>query len=126
LLRWTVLALCLLCGACSTAEITYKDLPPGDATRGMSLFNQSINGAPTCASCHAITDARLAGPGLAGYAVHAAGRVASLSAEAYTVQSLVRPAAYVVEGYTNLMYAQYGERLSKQQIADLVAYLLSL
>lgn len=120
------MALCLLLlTACSTPEVRYADLPAGDAGRGMALFNESITGAPTCASCHLLTEARLTGPGMAGFKAHAGARVAGLSAEDYTVQSIVRPAAYIVDGYPNSMYANYADRLSKQQIADLVAYLLT-
>jgi hypothetical protein len=39
-------------------------------------------------------------------------------------QSVVQPAAYIVSGFGNVMFNQYAQRLSAQQIADLVAYLL--
>jgi hypothetical protein len=38
----------------------------------------------------------------------------------------MRPADYLVNGFGNSMYNQYGQRLSPQQIADLTAYLLTL
>ncbi|PJF21507.1 MAG: hypothetical protein CUN56_10710 [Phototrophicales bacterium] len=99
-------------------------LPVGDAERGSLLFQQSIGGAPTCASCHTLNDQRLTGPGLAGYGERAATTVSGQSAEVYTYQAIVRPAAHVVAGYSNIMYTEYSRKLNQQQIADLIAFLL--
>ena len=38
----------------------------------------------------------------------------------------MRPAQYLVSGYANLMYADYDERLETADIADLIAYMLTL
>jgi hypothetical protein len=63
---------------------------------------------------------------LQGYAAVAATRVEGLSAEAYTRESIMRPAAFLVSGFPNVMYNQYAQRLTPQQMADLIAYLLTL
>ncbi len=116
----------VLLSACSSPGSSAADLPAGDATRGEALFTESIAGAPTCASCHALDDSKLMGPGLQGYAERAIMRHEEISADDYTYTSIVQPAGYIVEGYPNSMYAQYEQRLTAQQIADLIAYLLTL
>ena len=118
----------LLIAACSPANssATMADLPPGNADNGEVLFAQSIGGAPACTTCHHLDDTKLVGPGLQGYAERAIIRVAEVSAEDYTYTSIVQPAAHVVEGYVNTMYPQYAQRLTPQQTADLIAYLLTL
>ncbi|MGJ3238669.1 MAG: c-type cytochrome [Anaerolineae bacterium] len=103
-----------------------ESLPQGNAQRGEALFVESINTTPSCSSCHALTEQSILGPGLAGYQHVAGERVEGLSADAYTYQAIVRPASHLVEGYGNLMYTEYGSRLSDQELADLIAYLLTL
>ena len=56
----------------------------------------------------------------------AAARVAGQSAREYLYWSILRPGRYVVAGYSNIMYAGYEERLEAADIADLIAYLLTL
>jgi cytochrome c553 len=98
--------------ACASADVKVADLPPGDAARGQALFTQSVNGAPPCMGCHGLNGEKLS-------------QVAGLSAGEFTLQSITRPAAHITEGYSNLMYTQYGEKFSKQQLSDLVAWLLT-
>lgn len=119
----------LLIAACSptaSGADSAVSLPPGDAERGAALFDQSINGAPPCSTCHTLDGTVRAGPSLQGYADHAPAHAGDASLEDYTYTSIVQPAAYVVEGFSNIMYAQYGRQLTPQQIADLIAYLLTL
>jgi mono/diheme cytochrome c family protein len=117
----------LLLAACSPAQGgSAKDLPPGDVSRGAQLFTQAINGAPTCSSCHTLDGTTLVGPSLRGYKATAPTRIGNTSAEDYTYKSIVQPAAHVVSGFANTMYNQYAQRLTPQQISDLLAYLLSL
>ncbi len=121
-----ILTTLLLLAACGSQPLDLSDWPEGDPARGEMLFAESINGAPTCISCHALSDQGGVGPGLAGYAEIAGERVEGQSAEAYTYLAIVRPSAHIVSGYGNLMYAEYRSRLSDQQVADLMAYLLNL
>ncbi len=117
----------LLLVACSPPGPSIDEsLPPGDIERGASLFTQSVSGAPACSTCHTVDGTTSVGPTLAQFSVTASTRVNGLSPEDYTHHSIVRPAAYVVSGFGNSMYPQYAQRLTQQQIADLVAYLLSL
>jgi mono/diheme cytochrome c family protein len=117
----------ILLAACSpgTAD-SAESLPPGDAVRGAELFSETVNGAPACSTCHTLNGDSLVGPSFQDYAENAATRVSDLSAEEYTYTSIVRPPAHIVSGFSNSMYGQYARRLTSRQIADLVAYLLSL
>ncbi len=114
------------------ADITVA-LPDGDPAHGKSLSEGSLG----CASCHVLTavgpkwaaeggepgigtraEARFQATGYAGSAT---------SAEQYLFESIVLPNANVVEGFQpNLMPQNYADRLSAQDAADLIAYMLSL
>lgn len=124
--RHILFALGMVLAACSGTAPAPPDLPAGNAESGARLFSQSINGAPACSSCHTLDGTSLTGPSLQGYAERAATRVSGISAEEYTYTSIVQPPAHIVSGFGNLMYNQYGQRLSAQQLADLIAYLLTL
>ena len=120
-----VLVLVAACSpAASGADIT--DLPPGDAERGARLFTEAVDGAPPCSTCHTLDGTAQTGPSLDDYATVAGERVEGQSAEEYTHTSIIRPAAHVVPGHSNSMFNQYGRHLTPQQIADLIAYLLTL
>ena len=118
----------LLISGCSNANsiADVDSLPEGNAEQGAVLFAESINGAPTCATCHHVTDEPFVGPALAGYSQRAATTVEGLSAVEYTYNSIVRPASHIVNGYANVMYPQYASKLSNQALADIIAYLLTL
>jgi mono/diheme cytochrome c family protein len=119
----TILLLAFTMAACSSA-------PVGDAQRGADLFAKGANGAPQCGACHQTTKARGvsfgAGPSLAEIAERAGERIEGMSAEQYLRQSIEDPAAYLVNGFGAIMYADYAKAYTKQQIDDLVAYLLTL
>ncbi len=121
-----LLAVLAACGGAPPSGSGFADLPSGDVARGAALFAESVSGAPTCASCHTVDDQTLIGPGLQGYGARAAMRVPGQAAGEYTYHSITQPASYVVGGFGNTMYAQFGRQLSAQQIADLIAYLLTL
>ncbi len=121
-----LLCLAVLLSACgSTNLLTLDQLPAGDAERGAVLFNESINGAPPCSSCHRPSDEEARVPTLDGFGAIASTRVEGQDARTYAFYSIVDPGRHVVEGYGNAMYP-YGDKLSPQQIADLIAYILSL
>ncbi len=125
--QWLIgcLAGSVILAGCSTPPPAAETLPEGDAANGAVLFTEAINGAPACSVCHTLDGSTVVGPSFQGYATTAATRT-ELSAEAYTYQSIVQPAAHTVSGFANVMYAQYGQKLSQQQLADLIAYLLTL
>ena len=104
-----------------------------DAANGEKLYNQATLGSKSaegCASCHNMdasegdeTDA----PFTAGTATRAESRVPGLSAEEYIMEYIVNPDAYLVEGFeAGSMYQSWGDDLSEEQIADILAYLVTV
>ncbi|WP_162909861.1 c-type cytochrome [Aggregatilinea lenta] len=123
-----ILCVTALFTACSPGELdfSYRDLPPGDPTRGADLFTQSIDGKASCLQCHAVGTGQSAGPPFQAYAATASQCVKQQSAEEYTFYSILRPSKHIVQGYSNIMPSNYAKKLSRQEIADLIAYLLTL
>ncbi|MDX1994002.1 MAG: c-type cytochrome [bacterium] len=136
----SLLMLCLAaCGVIALPETPMESATPeaaaiaqGDAAHGRLLFAEGQDNAPPCVTCHAIGQTALhqfgatIGPNLHRLAERADERVTGLSAEDYIRASIVDPSAYVVEGYSDLMYKAYAEAFSEDDLNDLVAYLLSL
>ncbi len=94
----------------------------GDPVAGQALYN----GALACAGCHMngavapttegtftrVNEVRLLDPQFANY-----------TAQMYLAESIIHPNDYVSPGYgANLMPANFGERLTYQNLADLIAY----
>jgi len=139
-----ILALSFVFAACNSASVqderrarsteipstTQPDVPGGtdmgDPERGAQLFTQSVGGMPSCTTCHALDDAQIVGPGMAGIGARAESRVDGVTAEDYLHTSIIQPGAYVVEGFQNVMPDIYEQSLSEAQIRDLIAYLLTL
>lgn len=108
------------------------ELPPGDAERGRAL----ADGALGCTVCHALTPvgpAWAAAGGQPGLAERAAQHIAApdyagaaTTPEQYLVESVMQPNAYLVEGFDQgVMPADFGDKVTLQQMADLLAYMLS-
>lgn len=125
LLVLTLLMFLAACTANPPTTIPYSALPEtGDVVRGEELFNTQINLAPPCGACHIATNP--ASPLLDGFGAIAGTRVEGQSAREYAFYSIVEPDRYTVEGFgVGIMYNQYDENLSAQDIADLIAYLLT-
>lgn len=99
-----------------------RPLPEGDPAAGQAIFEGEIG----CSGCH-VAGAPTTAPAIAGIASRAGGRVDGMSAEAYIRQSIQQPESYVVEGHTDLMTnLGLGDRLTDQDLADLIAYLMTL
>jgi mono/diheme cytochrome c family protein len=113
----------------STLEATAVVLV-GDAARGDMIFHQGIAPAPACINCHNpnVTGKNgfALGPGLKGISTNAATRVEGLTSEQYIEQSIRHPSAYIVGGFRDIMYPNFSTDYSDQNIADLVAYLMTL
>lgn len=99
-------------------------LPAGDASGGEQVFR----GQGGCSACHSLEPGeRLVGPSLSGVATRAAIRKPDYSAEMYLHESIVNTNAYVVEGFhDSIMPESYANRLTQQELADLVAYLMTM
>lgn len=97
----------------------------GSAVSGEALYDKEFG----CTDCHRggasapdtigtfarIQNERLTEPGFEGYTV-----------AQYIVESVTRPGDYVVEGYSSgLMPVNFGLRMTDQQLADIVAFLVT-
>jgi mono/diheme cytochrome c family protein len=88
---------------------------------GRRIFQQH------CASCHAVEPDRIVvGPSLAGIATHGGTRIEGLDASEYLTQAILDPEAYMVDGFPNLMPANFDRRLRPGDLDALLAYLLTL
>jgi len=97
----------------------------GNAANGKTVFT----GTGGCIVCHTVQGVSTGtiGPELTHIGTVAKIRKPGVDDEAYIRESLVTPSAYVVQGFPDgQMPADLGTRLTKQQIDDLVAYLVSL
>ncbi|MEZ4728061.1 MAG: c-type cytochrome [Caldilineaceae bacterium] len=141
------LLLCVLLAGCGAAEsptstplptATPPPLQPGDAERGVRLFQEPLLGSrpePGCITCHSLQPGvTLVGPSLQGVAARAATVIAdpnyqgtAESAAEYLHESINAPDLYVAPGFVpGLMRPTFAEALTAQEQADLVAYLLTL
>jgi mono/diheme cytochrome c family protein len=102
----------------------FAALPPGDATAGQVVF--SVTGG--CAVCHSLQpDLVIIGPSQSDVATRAVTRRPGYSPELYIYESITRPSAYVVQGFQDgLMPATFRDTLTPQQLADVIAYMMTL
>lgn len=126
-----LLLLPLMLGACQAdppgIAFTELDFALADAGSGEKLFNQSNSEAPACSACHSVTgESSGIGNSLAGLARVAGERVTGQSAREYLYWSVLRPGQQLVAGYSNIMYAAYEDSLEAADLADLIAYMLTL
>jgi cytochrome c551/c552 len=129
---WLVLASCSPPRLAATAtplvdtiealQAELQALPPGDAASGQMVF-----AAVGCVACHSLQPGvKIVGPSLAGVATRAPGRRPGYSADLYLYESITRPNAYIVDGFSpNIMPQNFRQILRPQQIADLIAFLMT-
>lgn len=80
-----------------------------------------------CAQCHALTpDTVVIGPSLAGIATRATTRIEGYTAEEYIEISILSPREYLVEGFSDTMPTNFGKDLTSEELAAVVAYLMTL
>jgi mono/diheme cytochrome c family protein len=114
-----------------------KELPAGDAARGKKLWDKEENlasGKPApCSACHAIVPGQtIVGPSLAGLGTRGASTVPGQDAATYIRYAIQAPSDFIVTGGNfaagdqSLMPANLGNDMSPQDLADLIAYLLTL
>lgn len=101
----------------------------GDPVQGQYIFANGLNGAPPCRGCHQVVKGSTGfalGPNLAGVGARAMTRIEGLSGVQYIEDSILHPHHYVVPGFRDIMYPAYADHFSEQDVADLVAYLITL
>jgi mono/diheme cytochrome c family protein len=119
------------------ADLTVA-LPTGDAVRGADLFAGKVkfeSGKPApCQACHSLEPNVIkVGPSLAGAGPMAAMMVPGKSAADYLRESIQTPNAFIVPDSAtfvnngkSVMPEGLGNIMSPQDLADLIAYLLTL
>lgn len=126
MMRYLTILLLLFTASCASLSGP-SGMAAGDSQRGEALFKSGTNGAPPCMTCHALAPGQFTlGPVMMGIRERAGSRVEQLSVESYLRQSILEPGLYVVPGYRNLMYPEYQSLFSEQNIADLIAFLITL
>ena len=104
-------------------QSAFNELPAGDAANGEQIFTVS----QPCHVCH--TDQPI-GPSFQdepSLASLAATRRQGYPADLYLYESIVNPGAFVVPGYQDsIMPQNFAELLSKKELADLVAYMMTM
>ena len=100
-----------------------KAMPNADPKHGQQL---TVSNA--CIGCHSLDpNQKMVGPTWYNLVETAAKRVPGESAGLYLYNSIVKPNAFVVPGYApNIMLQTFGQSLTAQDKADLIAYLLTL
>ncbi len=111
-------------------EAITAGLPPEfEAALATANPDEGVNIATAngCIGCHSLDPtAQMTGPTWYGVGNTAVSRVPGESPALYLYQSITDSGAFVAPGYpAGIMPAIYGDTLSEQQIADMVAYLLS-
>jgi cytochrome c551/c552 len=129
-----------LVAACVAAppRPTLAPLLIGDAARGKILYERPVlggNAAPGCITCHSLAPrVLLVGPSLNDigsraevFVVSAAYTGRAKTPADYLHEAIVQPDAYVAIGFKpGVMYQKFNDDLTPHEIADLVAYLLTL
>ena len=88
---------------------------------GQRIFKQN------CSTCHSTKPGTIiVGPSLAGIATRAHTRVEGWDGREYIQTSIIKPSAYVVDGFTDLMPSNFGKSLSGEELDALITYLLTL
>jgi nitric oxide reductase subunit C len=106
------------------AVISSEDLPDDPIARGQYWFGHP---PAVCSTCHSTQpDVIIVGPSLAGIATRAETRVPGLSAEQYIRNSILNPGDFVVPGFPDAMLRSLGDKLSADQINDIIAFLMTL
>lgn len=100
-----------------------ENAPDMSVSGGALIFQQGANGAPACVTCHLLEEG-VTGVGPSLRELHA--QAAGMEVREYVRMSIREPDAYIVDGYSNLMYAEYANRLSDTEIEALIDYVLSL
>lgn len=110
----------------------------GDPQAGERLYNSLTIGrgdAPGCVTCHSLVPGEIkVGPSHAGVARRAAEVIqqsnytgSATTAEGYLRESILEPNAYVEVGFApGVMYQAYSQTLTEGELADLVAFLLTM
>lgn len=138
-MRTYLILLIVLCCAAACGVIVEPPAAPlatstpapiiADDGRGAEIFSHGVNEAPPCSTCHQVVSGAMGfslGPNLQGISERAATRIEGTDAETYLEHSILDPHSFVVSGYRDIMYPDYSTHFGEQDLADIIAYLLTL
>jgi cytochrome c2 len=108
------------------------ELPEGDPATGETHYNTTF----ACASCHGdptVEGSNAIGPWLGSIAVEGADRIEGTDSNQYIYESILHPNDFIAPICANdapciepsVMPGDFGTRMSQQDMADVIAYLLS-
>lgn len=107
------------CGGEETAVST--PTPDPQVQQGQAAFVRE------CGACHSLSpDTVIVGPSLANIGSRASSQVDGQDAQTYLLTSIIRPSVYLVEGFEDKMPANFGKKLTGEEIDAIVAYLLTI
>ena len=110
----------MILAACFGAGESSPTLTPVEQ-QGQAVFTLR------CAQCHALTPNTIViGPSLAGVATRAASRIPGYDGQTYLETSILLPEEYLVDGFANTMPTNFGKELTSEELAALLAYLMTL
>jgi mono/diheme cytochrome c family protein len=109
------------------------ELPEGDPANGETLYNSTTF---PCFGCHGdptVEGSNQVGPWLGTIAVEGSSRIEGKSSAQYVYESILRPNEFIapicLDGNpcpaTGGMPLDFGDRMSQQDMADIIAYLMS-
>jgi mono/diheme cytochrome c family protein len=108
-----------------TPQTVIGPLPSASGPKGNPVSGKALFATNACGACHTYTPAGTngkVGPDLDKLPQYAK-QANRGSFDQFVTQSIVDPSAYIQPGYPNAMPPTYGQKLSAQQVADLVAFL---
>jgi len=110
--------------AMSESGVSGGNVPADPIARGQYWFSRP---PAICSTCHSLEpDVVVVGPSLGGIATRAETRIPGLNAAQYIRDSILNPGDYVGEGFPDAMQRNLGDRLSAEQINDIITFLLTL
>lgn len=118
----------------TTSRATETTVAPSETTTTAAVDlvaqGESLAARNGCTACHSADGSPLTGPtwqGLYGSEETLDNGSTVIVDDAYIQESIIDPNAKIVDGYTaNVMPADFGDRLSDDDIAAIVAYIKSL
>ncbi len=110
----------------STSTTTTTTTASGTPNAAAIATGKQVFAANGCGGCHIL---RAAGSGgnigpILDHLV-ADAKTAGQPLDAYIRESIVKPSAYIVPGFTNQMTSTFGQTLNASQLSGLIAYLLA-